>query len=122
MLLEMFDMVNILCLIHFHVFDQMNIQFISVPPPPTHKNETTNTNQKKKLTKQFLSELNGRGQLLLTLLCVDPCLQGLRFAEPRALSQLSSLRLRGGGNPKVFFDVTIGDQSAGRVVMELYGE
>ena len=59
---------------------------------------------------------------LLTLLCVDPCLQGLRFAEPRALSQLSSLRLRGGGNPKVFLDVTIGDQSAGRVVMELYGE
>jgi len=48
--------------------------------------------------------------------------QGLRFAEPRALSQLSSLRLRGGGNPKVFFDMTIGDQSAGRVVMELYAD
>ena len=34
----------------------------------------------------------------------------------------SALRLRGGGNPKVFFDVTIGGASAGRVTMELYAD
>jgi cyclophilin family peptidyl-prolyl cis-trans isomerase len=48
--------------------------------------------------------------------------QRLGAAQRASTSQLSSLRLRGGGNPKVFFDVTIGGQSAGRVTMELYAD
>jgi hypothetical protein len=48
--------------------------------------------------------------------------QRLGLAQRAGASQLSPLRLRGGGNPKVFFDVTIGGQSAGRVTMELYAD
>ena len=44
------------------------------------------------------------------------------MAHRAGATQLSSLRLRGGGNPKVFFDLTIGGQSAGRVTMELYAD
>ena len=48
--------------------------------------------------------------------------QRLGAAQRASASQLSSLRLRGGGNPKVFFDLTIGGQGAGRVTMELYAD
>ncbi len=48
--------------------------------------------------------------------------QRLGAAQRASTSQLSSLRLRGGGNPKVFFDLTIGGQGAGRVTMELYAD
>lgn len=50
-------------------------------------------------------------------------MQGLLEARRFGSTQLSSLRLRGGGkNPKVFFDITIGGASAGRVTMELYAD
>ena len=45
-------------------------------------------------------------------------LQGTKFSKtsPHRLS------LRGGGNPSVYFDITIGGQPAGRVVMELFAD
>jgi len=48
--------------------------------------------------------------------------QALDQKHRAGVSQPSALRLRGGGNPKVFFDVTIGGASAGRVTMELYAD
>jgi len=48
--------------------------------------------------------------------------QALAEHHRAGASHLSALRLRGGGNPKVFFDVTIGGASAGRVTMELYAD
>jgi hypothetical protein len=49
-------------------------------------------------------------------------LQALTEQHRNGAFQPSALRLRGGGNPKVFFDVTIGGASAGRVTMELYAD
>merc|ERR1712127_343847 len=48
--------------------------------------------------------------------------QALAEHHRAGASHPSALRLRGGGNPKVFFDVTIGGASAGRVTMELYAD
>jgi hypothetical protein len=45
-------------------------------------------------------------------------LQDTKFARTSA----TRLSLRGGGNPNVFFDISIGGQPAGRVVMELYAD
>lgn len=37
-------------------------------------------------------------------------------------TSLTRMSLRGGGNPNVYFDITIGGQPAGRVVMELFAD
>ncbi len=45
-------------------------------------------------------------------------LQDTKYAKTSS----TRLSLRGGGNPNVFFDISVGGQPAGRVVMELYAD